>query len=124
MHNRRIYETIGIRYDDAPKMAGIVSDVEHMLRSHPDIDTQALLMVNFTTFAPSSLDFFVYTFTKTTDWATFHKVKQDVLLRILDIIEQHGAEVAFQPRPCIWPMALKPRSPCPSGHGKKAKRHM
>ena len=35
MHNRRIYETIGIRYDDAPKMAGIVSDVEHMLRSHP-----------------------------------------------------------------------------------------
>ena len=95
MHNRRIYETIGIRYDDAPKMAGIVSDVEHMLRSHPDIDTQALLMVNFVTFAPSSLDFFVYTFTRTTDWATFHKVKQDVLLRILGIIEQHAAEVAF-----------------------------
>ena len=95
MHNRRIYETIGIRYDDAPKMAGIVSDVEHMLRSHPDIDTQALIMVNFVTFAPSSLDFFVYTFTRTTDWATFHQVKQDVLLRILGIIEQHGAEVAF-----------------------------
>ena len=95
MHNRRIYETIGIRYDDAPKMAGIVSDVEHMLRSHPDIDTRALIMVNFVTFAPSSLDFFVYTFTRTTDWATFHQVKQDVLLRILGIIEQHGAEVAF-----------------------------
>ena len=95
MHNRRIYETIGIRYDDAHKMADILSDVEHMLRSHPDIDTRALMMVNFTTFAPSSLDFFVYTFTKTTDWATFHKVKQDVLLRILAIIEQHGAEAAF-----------------------------
>ena len=76
-------------------MAGIVADVEHMLRSHPDIDTRALIMVNFVTFAPSSLDFFVYTFTRTTDWATFHQVKQDVLLRILGIIEQHGAEVAF-----------------------------
>ena len=95
MHNRRIYETVGIRYDDADKMADILSDVEHMLRSHPDIETRALMMVNFTTFAPSSLDFFVYTFTKTTDWATFHKVKQDVLLRILAIIEQHGAEAAF-----------------------------
>lgn len=95
MHNRRIYETIGIRYDDANKMADIVSDVERMLHSHPDIETRALTMVNFTTFAPSSLDFFVYTFTRTTDWATFHKVKQDVLLRILNIIEQHGAEAAF-----------------------------
>ncbi len=95
MHNRRIYETIGLRYDDADKMADILSDVEHMLRSHPDIETQALMMVNFTTFAPSSLDFFVYTFTKTTDWATFHRVKQDVLLRILAIIEDHGAEIAF-----------------------------
>ena len=69
MSNRRIYETIGIRYDDANKMAPIVHAVEHMLRAHPEIDTAQTLMVNFTTFAPSSLDFFVYTFTKTTDWA-------------------------------------------------------
>ena len=95
MSNRRIYETIGIRYDDADKMAPIVHAVEHMLRSHPEIDTAQTLMVNFTTFAPSSLDFFVYTFTKTTDWAHYHKVKQDVLLKILAIIESHGAQAAF-----------------------------
>jgi MscS family membrane protein len=28
-------------------------------------------------------------------WAEFHQVKQDVLLKILDIVESHGAEVAF-----------------------------
>ena len=95
MSNRRIYETIGIRYDDADKMEPIVHAVEHMLRAHPEIDTAQTLMVNFTTFAPSSLDFFVYTFTKTTDWADYHKVKQDVLLRILAIIESHGAQAAF-----------------------------
>ena len=95
MHNRRIYETVGIRYEDADKMAAIVADVEHMLRAHPAIEQRALTMVNFTTLAPSSLDFFVYTFTRTTDWATFHSVKQDVLLRIIGIIERHGAEVAF-----------------------------
>jgi len=52
-------------------------------------------MVNFNAFAASSLDFFIYCFTKTTDWATFHGIKQDVLLKILGIIESHGAECAF-----------------------------
>ena len=95
MLNRRIYETIGIRYDDANKMEPIVQAVEQMLRSHPEIDTSRILMVNFNTFAPSSLDFFVYTFTKTTSWTHYHKVKQDVLLKILGIIESHGAQSAF-----------------------------
>jgi len=95
MFNRRIYETIGIRYNDANKMAAILHDVEQMLRTHPEIDTTGTLMVNFNTFAPSSLDFFVYTFTKTTSWTYYHTVKQQILLKILEIIESHGAETAF-----------------------------
>ena len=95
MRNRRIYETIGIRYDDVAGMGAIVADVEAMLRTHADIDADKFLMVNFDAFAPSSLDFFVYCYTRTTDWAQFHQVKQDVLLRIADIIAGHGAEIAF-----------------------------
>lgn len=95
MLNRRIYETIGIRYQDASKMPEIISKVKDMLLNHPEIDTQQTLMVNFTKFAPSSLDFFIYTFTKTTRWAHFHEVKQDVLLQIIKIIEDEGAEIAF-----------------------------
>jgi MscS family membrane protein len=96
MENRRIYETIGIRYDDATKMAPIVADVKAMLHEHPDMETEErVLIVNFVTFNTSSLDFFVYTFTKTTDWVTYHEIKQDVLLRIMNIIQKHGASVAF-----------------------------
>jgi MscS family membrane protein len=95
MTNRRIYETIGIRYDDIDKMEAITKDVETMLKNHPDIDTSSTLMVNFVTFAASSLNFFVYTFTKTTVWTEFHAIKQDVLLKISDIIAAHGAEIAF-----------------------------
>lgn len=95
MLNRRIYETIGIRYDDAEHMNAIVADVEAMLRSHPEIDTEQTLIVNFNTFAASSLDFFVYTFTKTVNWVEFHRIKQDVLLKILDIVRSHGAQCAF-----------------------------
>lgn len=95
MSHRRIKETIGVRYDDGGKLNDILNDVRDMLNNHDEIDTSQTLMVNFNEFAPSSLDFFIYTFTKTTNWVKYHKVKQDVLFKILQIIEQHGAEVAF-----------------------------
>ncbi len=95
MQNRRIYETVGIRYDDGAKMQTIVENVKDMLKNHAEIDTGKTLIVNFNAFAPSSLDFFVYTFTKTTKWARFHEIKQDVLLKIMQIVEDAGAEIAF-----------------------------
>jgi MscS family membrane protein len=65
------------------------------LLSHAEIDQEQTLIVNFNSFAASSLDFFVYTFTRTTNWIEFHKVKQDVLFRISEIITHHGAEIAY-----------------------------
>lgn len=95
MTNRRIKETIGIRYDDLAQMEPIVADVKAMLQNHPEIDTNQILIVNFNTFGPSSLDIFIYTFTKTKVWAQYHEIKQDVLLKVADIITRYGAEIAF-----------------------------
>ena len=95
MSHRRIYETIGLRYNDIPQMNKIVEDVKVMLKSHAEIDQNQTMIVNFNAFNDSSVDFFVYTFTKTTDWIHYHTVKQDVLLKISDIIESQGAEIAF-----------------------------
>ncbi|MCH7479071.1 MAG: mechanosensitive ion channel family protein [SAR324 cluster bacterium] len=94
MTNRRIYEIIGLRHEDASKMAAIIQGVKKMLLEHPEIDSDQLVIVNFVAFAPSSLDFFVYAFSKTTDWVHFHEVKQDVLLKLIEIIKHHGAELA------------------------------
>ena len=95
MSHRRIFETIGIRYDDAAQLKAIVSDVETMLKQHPDIDSDQTLMVYFNAFGASSLDFFIYCFTKTTVWTEYHRVKQDVLFQVYDLISQQGADVAF-----------------------------
>ncbi|MEH6582866.1 MAG: mechanosensitive ion channel family protein [Halioglobus sp.] len=95
MRNRRIYETIGLRYQDADKMATIVTEVRTMLEQHEQIDLSRTLIVNFVSFGASSLDFFVYTFTKTTDWVRFHAIKQDIMIAILEIIYANGADVAF-----------------------------
>jgi MscS family membrane protein len=98
MTNRRIKETIGIRYSDAAKMGAIVEEVKAMLQSHEAIDTSHTLIVNFVSYSASSLDFFIYTFTKTTNWIEFHEIKQDVMLKIIDIVHKHGADFAFPTR--------------------------
>lgn len=95
MANRRIYETIGLRYSDIASMDRIVDEVKAMLLAHEAIDGEQTMMVNFNAFSDSSLDFFIYAFTKTTKWVEFHTIKQDVMLKIAEIVEGHGAEIAF-----------------------------
>jgi MscS family membrane protein len=80
MTNRRIYETIGVRYDDA---------------AVDEIDQTQTLIVNLNHFGASSIDIMVYTFTKTVNWVEFHSVKQDVLVKIINLVEARGAEIAF-----------------------------
>ncbi len=101
MKNRRIYETIGLRYKDADKMRKVVARVKEMLENHPDIEPRAGLMVNFDAFADSSLNFFIYTFTKTINWARYNDVKQDVMLKIVDIVYEEGADFAFPTRTIV-----------------------
>lgn len=107
MRNRRISETIGIRYADVSQMGDIVGDIRSMLENHEEIDQDQTLIVNFVAFNASSLDIMVYTFTKTTKWVEFHEVKQDVLLQISTIIEGYGAEVAFPTRTLHLPEGVR-----------------
>lgn len=117
MLNRRIYETIGIRYTDVSGMAEIVAEIRTMLENHEDIDQDQTIIANFLAFNASSLDIMIYAFTKTIEWVRFHEVKQDVLLKISDIIEGHGAEVAFPTRTLHLPDGVRVAS---DRDGKKA----
>ena len=95
MNNRRIYETIGLRYGDIENMNKIVAEVQTMLENHDEIDANQTLIVNFNAFSDSSIDFFVYAFTKTKQWIKYHEIKQAVMLDIAAIIEKHQAEIAY-----------------------------
>ena len=95
MSHRRIKEVVGIRYDDFAVVGPICDDIRTMLREHEGIDASQTLIVNFNLFGATSLDLMIYAFTKTVVWVEYHHVKQDVLLKIGQIIEKHGAEIAF-----------------------------
>jgi MscS family membrane protein len=118
MTNRRISETIGIRYADVHSMQKIVEGIREMLKNHEEIDSNQTLIVNFLAFNASSLDIMLYTFTKTTEWVRFHQIKEDVLLKISDIIESHGAEIAFPTRTLHLPDGVKVNGEAPGRAGE------
>jgi len=98
MTHRRIREVIGLRYKDLPKMLSIVEDVKIMISNHSDIDHNQTTIVNFDSYNDSSIDFFIITYADTTEWARYHEIKQDVLMKIGEIIEKNNAEIAFPTR--------------------------
>lgn len=95
MTNRRIKTELGLRYQDADKIGIITSEIRTMLQNHPKIDTKQTLLVYFNEFADSSLNIMIYCFTKTVKWAEWLEYQQDVYLKMIDIVHQHGADFAF-----------------------------
>lgn len=117
MENRRIYETVGVRYDDVAVLPAILRDVREMVDSHPEIDQDKTKMIFFDSFGASSMDFFIYCFTRTVVWPEFHAVKEDVLMKVADIITEHGAEVAFPTRTLHLPEGIVTRAEKEAGEG-------
>lgn len=95
MTNRRINTVIGLRYEDADKIAVISDEVRAMLKSSEDIDKNRALLVYFNGFGDSSLNIMVYCFTRTTAWAEWLEIQQSVFLKIIEIVHRHGADFAF-----------------------------
>jgi len=123
MTHRRIHETIGLRYRDIGQMRAITDAVRDMLGQHPEIDTSQTLMVHFNAFGPSSVDFFVYCMTHTVNWQKYHEVKQDVLLKISDIVADHGASIAFPTRTLNFDPALQFAGVPGTGPAKTDEKH-
>ena len=98
MPKRRIKMTVGVTYSTtSEQMRTLVARVEGMLKDHAGID-QEFMLVKFTDFNSSSLDLFVYCFSRTTDWAEHLQVRQEVHLGIMDIVEEMGLSIAFPTR--------------------------
>ncbi|MDD2336777.1 MAG: mechanosensitive ion channel family protein [Geobacteraceae bacterium] len=96
--NRRIKLTVGVTYETKPEeMRQAVSEIRAMLGRHPAID-QEFFLVNFTEFGASSLDILVYCFTTTVVWKEYLEAREDVCLKIMDILEGLGLEIAFPSR--------------------------
>lgn len=98
MGRRRISFNLGLAYTTPrQKIESCAKKIKAMLEKHAGIHQQTIF-VKFDSFNDSSLDLFLYYFTKTTNWAEFLEVKEDTNYKIMEILEEEGVSVAFPSR--------------------------
>ncbi len=93
---RRIKMHIGLVYSTSKEqLSKIVEDIKQMLHQHDKISNKETIMVNFDTFGDSSLDIFIYAFSKTSNWQSYMDTKEDINLKIIEIVHQNNSDFAF-----------------------------
>ena len=92
---RRIKMRIGLTYSTTPEqMKRILKEIREMLFNHPQIHNEPLF-VYFDEFDDSSLSLFFYLFTTTAVWEEYLKIREDINLKIIEIVEKNGSSFAF-----------------------------
>jgi MscS family membrane protein len=87
--------TIGLRLETTPEqLRYVLAEIRQMLYAHPMVETDSA-RIRLVRVSSSSLDLEVFSYVKTSDYTTFVEVQEDVLLRMLDIIEASGTALAF-----------------------------
>ena len=87
--------TLNLRYETtAEQMRYVLVEVRRMLERHPMVDNNTP-RVRFLRLATSSLDVEVFAYVSTTSGDTYFEVQQDLLLRLMGIVEAAGTGFAF-----------------------------
>ncbi len=95
---RRVKMRIGITYNaTAKQIQQAIEGIESILKHHIGVDRDFSL-VKFDEFEDSSLSIFLYYFTKTTHWAEYLQVRQEVNMQIMELLEKLDLEFAFPTR--------------------------
>jgi MscS family membrane protein len=90
-----INTTIGLRYEtENDQLRHVLVKLREMLHAHPKIHSDTV-RVRFAGFGQSSLDIGVRIYALTRDFNEFHAIREDVLLRMSDIVNESGSSFAF-----------------------------
>jgi MscS family membrane protein len=90
-----INATIGLRFETTPdQMRYVLAKIREMLHAHPKIDP-ATIRVRYIGPGASSRDVSVRIYALTREWNEFFAIREDVFLRIDDIVEEAGTGYAF-----------------------------
>ncbi len=90
-----IQTVIGLRYETTPEqLRYVLVKLREMLLGHPRVNPDPA-RARFVGFGDSSLNIEVYAYVTTRDWAEFLGIREDILLRVMEIVEQGGASIAF-----------------------------
>lgn len=90
-----LHPIIGVRYETTPdQLRFLLVELKKMLVSHPRVHPEPA-RVRFVEFGDFSLNLEIFAYVKTSDFDEFLAIKEDIFLRIMDIVAESGTGFAF-----------------------------
>ncbi|WP_188208175.1 mechanosensitive ion channel family protein [Alkalibacillus aidingensis] len=98
MGKRRIYFNLGVEYrTPKDKLETVVQRIRDLLENHEGVHPETIF-VRFDQYNDSSLNIMLYFFTKTTVWAEYLEVKEEINFKIMEILNEEEVSIAFPTR--------------------------
>ena len=97
-HHRRIRWLIGLEYRTSiDQLKNIRDEINNLIEKDDNFakNQNAGFYVRIDSFSDSSIDMLVQTFTVTNEWAEFLKIKENLAVKIIEIVENNEAGFAF-----------------------------
>ena len=94
---RQINWVIGLTDSSIDTLKQICNSIDSFIRSNNDfvVNDAFKLFVKVEKFNESSIDILVYCFTNTNEWEKYLKIKEDLALKIKEIVEGNQGSFAF-----------------------------
>ncbi len=95
---RRLKWIIGLTYESSVKqLKDICRDIEAFVQSNNSfiVNDEFRLYVRVEKFNDSSIDILINTFTNTNDWEKYLKIKEELVFKIKEIVENNDGSFAF-----------------------------
>ncbi len=97
-HHRRIRWLIGLEYrTTTEQLRNIRNEITKLIENEKDFakNENAGFYVRINNFSDSSIDMLIQAFTNTNDWGEFLKIKENLAVQIIEIVEKNSAAFAF-----------------------------
>ncbi len=97
-HHRRIRWLIGLEYRTTiDQLRNIRKELNNLIENEKNFakNENANFYVRIDSFSDSSIDILVQAFTVTNDWGEFLKIKENLAVKIIEIVEKNKAGFAF-----------------------------
>ena len=88
-------EKLCLRYETTrEQLQGVMAELESMLKEHERI-AEERLRVRFNGFGEFFLEIELYAYVMTTEWPEFLEIREDILLKVMEIVERSGTRLAL-----------------------------
>ncbi len=97
-HHRRIRWLVGLEYRTTiDQLKNIRSEIEYLIKNEKDFakNENANFYVRIDSFSESSIDMLIQAFTLTNDWGEYLKIKENLAVKIIEIVDKNKAGFAF-----------------------------